>query len=739
MQGNSTNAADTVTTLWAAIAQTTPSLSSHVSIHPQHFRGEKWFVLADETTGQHLRLNQSAFALVGRFNSVLTVESIYTFLREEAASAADVNTNENATTALTQVPEKEDIIRLLAQLHSLGALQGLGDRATEKLVAEYNTKQFTQRWRRWFSPLMIRFPLLDPDSFLEKYVSRLDWAFTRTAVLLWLLVLLAGVVTVFTHFNAIRNEVSTDILKPGNLILLWVMYPLLKLVHEFAHAFCVKRWGGEVHEMGITLLVLTPVPYVNASASAAFKSRWRRIAVSASGIVVEVFLASVAIMLWSASEPGFFHDTMLGIFLIGAVSTIAFNANPLLKFDGYYILQDYLEIPNLYSRSGEWYSYVVRRYLMRVEDVSSPQTAAGERRWFAVYGLCSRVYRLVVVFAIALFLSTKLFIVGVALALWALFQQLLMPVVKMLKYLAASPELKGRRRQVVVPVFIAGASIMLLTLLLPLPQNTMAQGVVWTPEQGQIYAPSSGFIVDVHVRPGHRVEAGELLITMENPELEQRLAVEQARLDLLEIEHGIAVAEGGADSSRSHQDMLRQKAITERYANEVGSLELRSSANGTFVFQDQSNLLGQYFSQGHLIGHVVDPDKYIVQVVVPERDSGPLHKGIRAASVRLAEDISSVHPASVIQSTPAASNQLPSSALGAAGGGGIAVASSDSTGLTSSERVFHLQLSFDQIIKVSGVGERAFVKLKHEDAPLGTRLYRLIQQTFLSNVPAWIG
>jgi len=168
----------------------------------------------------------------------------------------------------------------------------------------------------------------------------------------------------------------------------------------------------------------------------------------------------------------------------------------------------------------------------------------------------------------------------------------------------------------------------------------------------------------------------------------------------------------------------------------VANLEIRSAASGTFVFQDQSSLLGRYFSQGHLIGHVVDPDEYIVQVVVPERDSGPLHKGIRAASVRLAEDISSVHSASVIQATPAASNQLPSSALGAAGGGGIAVASSDSTGL---EPVFHLQLSFDQIIEISGVGERAFVKLEHDAAPLGTRLYRLIQQTFLSNVPTWIG
>jgi len=686
-QVDSATAADTDSALWTAIAPATPALCSHISIHPQYFRGEKWYVLADETSGQHVRLNQSAFALVGRFNGTATVGSIYTFLQQEAdeaGQAASIGDNAGDITTSPEVAEKDDIIRLLAQLQAIGALQGIGDKASEKLISEYNNKRFSERWRRWLSPLMVRFPLYDPDSFLEKHLSRLNWAFTRKAILVWMLVLFTGVVTTFSNFADIRAEVSNDILKPGNLVLLWLLYPLLKLVHEFAHAFSVKRWGGEVHEMGITLLVLTPVPYVNASASAAFKSRWRRIAVSASGILVEMFLASVAIILWSVSEPGFFHDTMLGIFLIGAVSTVAFNANPLLKFDGYYILQDYLEIPNLYSRSGEWYSYVFRRYLLGVKDVPSPQTAAGEHGWFAAYGLFSRIYRLVVVFAIALFLSTKLFIVGVTLAAWALIQQLILPVIKMLKYLAASPELEGRRRQVVVPVFIAGASVMLLTLVLPLPQNTMAQGVVWTPDQGQIYAPSAGFVVTVHARPGHHVEAGETLITMENPELEQRLAVEQARLALLEVEHGIAVAESGPDSSRSREDLQRQKAITDRYARDVSNLEIRSAASGTFVFQNQTSLLGHYFSQGQLIGHVVDPDEYIVQVVVPERDSGPLHSGIRAASVRLAEDISSVHSASLIQTTPAASNKLPSSALGVAGGGGIAVASSDSTGLNFS-------------------------------------------------------
>jgi len=137
---NADVAADEASTLWRAIAQAKPSLCSHISIHPQYFRGEKWYVLADETTGQHLRLNQSAFALVGRFDGVLTVDSIFTFLQEEAAS-----TDAALITAVHEIPGKEDIIRLLVQLHSLGSLQGLGDKASEKLVAEYNNRYLRER------------------------------------------------------------------------------------------------------------------------------------------------------------------------------------------------------------------------------------------------------------------------------------------------------------------------------------------------------------------------------------------------------------------------------------------------------------------------------------------------------------------------------------------------------------------------------------------------------------------
>jgi len=507
--------------LWDALEQLGPSLRSHIKVYPQAFRGERWYVLLDEVSGNHIRIDSHAYNVLGRFDGSVTLGSIYQVLTDQSAQSE------------SHCPDKEEIIKLISQLHHLGALNGIKEKTTAQLVSDHSKRQSGQRWQKFLNPLAIRIPLFDPDKLLEKMSPYTNFLFTKWAVIAWIAIFLVGLTTTLLELPEIRASFTSEILKPKNLILLWLLYPVIKLVHEFAHAICVKRWGGEVHEMGITLLVLTPVPYVNASASAAFKSRWRRIGVSAAGILVEVFLASVAIILWSVSEPGFFHDTMLGIFLIGAVSTVAFNANPLLKFDGYFILQDFLEIPNLYSRSGEWYSYAFRHYLLRVNDVSSPQTAVGEHRWFVSYGLLSRIYRLVIVFAIALFLSTKLFIVGVALAVWALIQQLLLPVIKMLKYLAATPELEGRRRQAVVPVFITVAAVALLTLVLPLPQNTIAQGVVWTPDQGQIYAPTAGFVVSVHARAGHVVEAGELLITMENPELEQRLAVEQARLALL--------------------------------------------------------------------------------------------------------------------------------------------------------------------------------------------------------------
>ena len=716
---------------WSAIAGLKPSLLSHIHIQRQLFRGAKWFVLSDETTGKHMRVNEMAYQVIGRLDGRQTVESIYTFLKERV--------DNDGTNTKHDCPDRQEILLMLSQLYSFGALQGLGEKSTEQMVLEHSKEQSKNSWRRWLSPLMIRFPLFDPDQFLERWMPVCQWMFSRMAMLAWIIVCSVALLSVLTTMPQIRAEVSSDILKPGNLLLLWLLYPLLKLIHEFAHAFCVKRWGGQVHEMGITLLVLTPIPYVNASASTVFRSKWQRMAVTAAGIVAELFIASVAIILWSLSEPGLFHDSMLGVFLIGAISTVVFNANPLLRFDGYFLLQDWIEIPNLYSRSSTWYRYMFKRYALGLSDAPSPQTAPGEAIWFAVYGLASQLYRLVVIFVIALFLASKFMVLGVALAVWALTQQLLLPVVRLFKYLYLSPELEGRRGPTGAAFAAVSGVLLVMAVFVPLPQSTMAQGVVWLPKQGQLFAPAAGFVATVNTSPGSAVVPGQSLVTLDNPDLVQLLVIEQAKLRTLQIEKGMAEMADSPDFNRYSEDVKRQEALVQKIEADVANLNITAATSGTFVLANRTALAGRYFSQGELIGHVVNPDDYIVQVVVPEKQSRPLHNGVVSASVRLAENVLYQHSAHVSRRIPAASNILPSAALGVAGGGGIAVASSDDSGLTTIERVFHIQLSFDEPISVSGVGERAFVKLRHRAEPMGVRLYRAAQQTFISRVPTWLG
>jgi len=711
--------------LWDAIRGLTPALRTHIKVYPQTFRGERWYVLLDEVSGNHLRINEHAYDVIGRFDGVATLESIVDVAQNDVASE--------------DAPGHDDIVRLISQLHHLGALNGIRDKSTAQLVGDFSNRESRQRIQKLLSPLMIKVPLFDPDQVLEKLSPRSNWLFSGISLVVWCAVVLAGFSVSMMYLPEIRSEFSADILKPRNLVLLWLLYPLIKLVHEFAHAICVKRWGGEVHEMGVTFLVLTPVPYVNASAASAFKSKWKRCLVSAAGIMVELFLASIAIVLWALSEPGIFNDCMLGIFLIGAISTVLFNANPLLRFDGYFVLQDLIEIPNLFSRSSAWYRYAFKRYVLRLQGVSSPQTAEGENRWFAVYGLASFLYRCFVIIAIVAFLLGKYLVVGAALAIWALIQQILLPLVRLTRYMTTSDELDARRSGIFKVAGVGALVVGSILLFLPLPQSTRAEGVVWVPEQAQLYAGGNGFVETIHVEPGKSVEEGQVIAKLSDPELALRLRVEESRLRTLEIEHRIALADKKPEFASLEQDVKQQSELVDhlRELNEL--LTIRAQASGVLTLPQNATLVGRYFSQGDLIGHIVDPGKYIVQAVVPESDSVLIHGNISEASVMLAEQIGKRHTAHVSREIPAANNRLPSSALGVMGGGGIAVASADEKGLTTIEKVFHLHLEFDQPLSVSGVGERAFVKPHHDYEPLATRWFRSLQQVFLENIPMWVG
>ena len=246
-----------------------------------------------------------------------------------------------------------------------------------------------------------------------------------------------------TQNGGIPN-LSDRMLEVDNLLLLALVFPLIKALHELGHATATRAGGGEVHDMGVMLLVLMPVPYVDASAASVLRSRWKRALVGAAGMLVELFVAALAFYVWRAAEPGLVRALCFNVMLVAGVSTLVFNGNPLLRYDAYYVLADLIEMPNLAQRATRYWGYLAERWLLRNRDALDPAETAGERAWFVGYGFTSTLYRLFVTVAIALFIGSRFFFFGVVLAAWAVAMMAVVPLVRALAQVRARPGQIGR-------------------------------------------------------------------------------------------------------------------------------------------------------------------------------------------------------------------------------------------------------------------------------------------------------
>jgi putative peptide zinc metalloprotease protein len=242
------------------------------------YRGQTWYLLRNGLSGRQHRFNAAAYSLIGRMDGRRTVEEIWQVAGELAADAA---------------PTQDEVIRLLGQLHEADLIQSDILPSTMELIRQTRGRHATGWKTRVSNPFFMRLPLWDPDRFLQKWRFLTAPLFTRGAFILWLSIVLSSLVAAMMHWPELKGSLADQLFLPGNLLQLWLIYPLVKMIHEFGHAFAVKKWGGEVHEMGIVLLALTPLPYVEASASTSFSDKPRRIFVAAMGMMVEMLLASI--------------------------------------------------------------------------------------------------------------------------------------------------------------------------------------------------------------------------------------------------------------------------------------------------------------------------------------------------------------------------------------------------------------------------------------------------------------
>lgn len=485
--------------------------------------------------------------------------------------------------------------------------------------------------------------------------------------------------------------------------------------------------------MGVTLLVFMPIPYVDASATWSLRSRSQRMLVSAAGILVEITLAALALVLWVVLEPGLLRDLAFAVFSIGTVSTIVFNANPLLRFDGYYILQDWLEMPNLHARSRQYLLHLSARVLLRLDHPPKPVMLDNEKGWMVGFGLAALIYRNVITAVIALWLAATLMLPGVVLALWLAIRQWCLPIVHFIHYLLKKPEISQQRWRAVSAVVVLVVGFSALLVLVPVRHQTRVEGVVWVPSQSKVYADAGGVVSNVHIERGEFVKAGKPLLTLHQPELDTQVEVITARIQMQELRLAAERAIGGVKTGSMGDELQALRVELGELERRQRSLVVRAPVSGVFTPEIQHRLRGTYFSQGEFIGHLVEPEQLLVHVVIPERRIGPVRAGVVGAEVRLAESFKTPVVARIVHETPSADHQLPTAALGVSGGGGIPIATSGN-GKESLEKIFHLELAIPPDTRVAGLGERAYVSLQHPSVPLGARLLTATRQLFLKHL-----
>jgi putative peptide zinc metalloprotease protein len=703
---------------WHSVAELRPRLVPQALVHRHLYRGQVWFVVQDRAGGRFHRLSPAAHELVAAMDGTRTVQSLW-----EAANA------HSPGDACTQ----NEIVELLVQLHAANLLQCDVTPDSAVLFDRYRKKR-RETLRQWLlNPMSLKLPLVDPDALLERWTPRLAWCAGPVGAALWLIVVLPALALAAQHWNELTHSLPERVLSSSNLLVMLLVFPVVKLLHELGHGFAAKAWGGAVHEMGIMFLVFAPVPYVDASCASAFPQKQRRAVVGAAGMLVEVFLAALALYVWLLTEPGVVRAAAFNVMLVAGISTLVVNGNPLLRYDGYFILTDLLEMPNLAQRGQKYLAALCDRYVFGAHEVEFEPQSAAERCWLLLYTPLAWCYRMFITLVIIVFVAGQFFVFGALLALWGAVALVCLPCWKAWRHVISSPTLERARKRAVRVSAALAALVLLVAFALPLPLRTRADGVVWLPDQAIVYAGGNGFFQRWLAQPGSAVAKGTPLYVLEDAQLRAELNVGRARLAETQARHRAEQFRNPAKAALYARQLEHDREALRRIEERAARLAGYAEANGTLIVASPQDMPGRHFKKGELLGYVLEPRNLVARVVVAQDDIDLVRTRWKSAELRLAEALMQPRPAALVRQVPAAVEELPSAALGLYGGGMTPTMPGDANGTRTLERVFLVDLELPRDVAVPAFGQRVHVRFDHGSEPLALQCMRRLRQLFLSH------
>ena len=516
----------------------------------QVYQGQAWWVVKDPIALSYYRFRPEEYALLDMLDG--------------EASLEDLKDQFEARFPPRRI-KLDELARFVATLHRSGLV--IGDRPGQgPQLFERRRQKTLQQWKSWFgNVLALRFRGFDPDKLLARLDPWLGWLFEPPAIVAMLVFAASALLLVLVNFDTFQAKLPEfhQFFASGNWLYLAIALAFTKVFHEFGHGLSCKHYGGECHEMGVMMLVLTPCLYCDVSDSWMLPSKWKRAAIGAAGMYVEVILASIATFLWWNSHGGIFNQLCLDVMFVSSVSTLLFNANPLLRYDGYYILSDLLEIPNLKQKAKSITSRIMSKWCLGIKQPDDPFLPQRRLGLFALYAVASALYGWMVSLSIFLFMWNvfkpyRLEVIGQFLACMALWGLVVRPVQGMIKFL----NIPGRRDEVkavnVTISAIVAAALLAAIALIPLPQRVWCGAELRPRGEETVYVTVAGRLESQAVKAGALVKQGD----------------ELARLSSIDLDLQIAELEGKAADARTRLASLERERFTDQAAAlEIGTVE----------------------------------------------------------------------------------------------------------------------------------------------------------------------
>jgi putative peptide zinc metalloprotease protein len=717
----------TFSPFWHRVRAMKPRLRPHVQITRQFYRARRWHVVRDPSSNQFYRLNPIAHEFVGLFDGVRTVEEIWKIVLARHGDAA---------------PTQNEAIQLISQLYNSNLLAADVSPETEQLLRRGRERTKQKATQQAIGIMYFKIRVFNPDRYLAWIEPLLRPVLNRWGLLAWLLFVVFALSRVLPDWETLVGGFDSAI-APANWGWLIVVFIVTKAIHETGHGVICKRFGGQVPEFGFMLLVLFPAPYVDASSAWALPSKWKRMAVGAGGMIFELFVAGVAALVWKASADGtVIRQVAYNAMFTASLSTILFNANPLMRFDGYFILSDLLEVPNLMQRSMKMLQYLWKVHVYRLKNETPPTSSNAEAAILIVYGVGAMIYRVVLFISITLSVMGRLFAVGLVLAVWTGVMWFVLPVGKFVHWLATGTNIADCRPRVVGTSLATLAAGVVLLGLVPVEDHRRTGGVIESVEDTGVFFGTAGFVETAHVRSGEFVRRGTALLTCANVQLSAQLKQLDAQIAEAEAIEQRAMGNDQAAAAQIARERLATLHEQRAYLRErLDKLVVRAPHDGRVIGPNLVQMVGSYVEQGAAACQVIDPADLRVVALLDQREASWPTALARAdgtwdfsAEARLYSRVQDALPAEV-ERIVALQRSLPHASFAAQGGGQIQTDPEQQSGLLAKDPQLKMYLRLADSGQAGGwpgmPGERVRLRFTLPSKPLLVqwldRLHKMVQ------------